>query len=84
MKYKNKTFRTHKPVSEREMLRVKHIGENSICQTIRTTYVLIDNMDLNREYIKRYLRLIMAMAKSMNTRLLEYREASKLMEGRDQ
>jgi len=57
-------FMKKKPVPERVMLDGKHGGANSICQTLRNMYLKTDD-----EYMKYNLRLVMAMAKSMNRRL---------------
>lgn len=57
------------PVSEEEMTREKFLGNYTICQTLRDTYVMVDNSE-----VKLKLRVIMAMAKVMDDKLHEYKK----------
>ena len=72
-------IREHQPVSEEIMTDSTHIGEHSICQTLRNIYALTDNLKANKGHIKLQTRIAMSMAKSMNRRLKRYK---KLMEGK--
>lgn len=66
-------MRIHEPVSEEKMMDGNHIGEHSICQTLRNIFALSDNLKANRDHIKLQVRIAMSMAKSMNRKLKEYK-----------
>ena len=67
-------MRIHEPIDESEMLNQKHIGEHSICQTLRNIYFLADNLKADKEHLKWQARLAMSMAKSMNRKLKQYKK----------
>lgn len=68
------SIRIHEPVSEEVMLDDEHIGEHSICQTLRNIYKLADNRKANIGHIKLQCRVAMSMAKSMNRQLKRYKD----------
>jgi len=57
------------PVSKRLIKSERFVGNNTICQTIRNTYFIC-----KQQSVRNQLRLIMAMAKSMDDRLVEYKK----------
>jgi hypothetical protein len=62
----------HEPVPESVMLEVDHLGEHSICQTLRNIYALSENVQANKMHIKLQARIAMAMVKAMNRQLKHY------------
>ena len=62
----------HEPVPESVMLEDDHIGEHSICQTLRNIYRLTDNPKAESYHIKLQTRTAMAMVKAMNRQLKRY------------
>ena len=62
----------HEPVPESVMLEEDHIGEHSICQTLRNIYALTDNVKAESYHIKLQTRTAMAMVKAMNSQLKKY------------
>jgi len=70
-------MRIHEPVSEEVMSDQEHIGEHSICQTLRNIYALAGNLKAERAHIKLQARIAMSMAKSMNRKLKEYSRKEK-------
>ena len=62
----------HEPVSEGEMKITKFAGNNTICQTLRDAYALIDSCHYNDAKLK--LRLAVAMGKAMDNKLQEYKK----------
>ena len=72
-------IRIHNPIDLKYMVDTKHIGEHSICQTLRNIYSLSDNLKANNGHIKMQARIAMSMAKSMNKKMVENkREISRL------
>ena len=63
-------LRKHEPVSEEQMNWVS--PKNTICETIRQAYHIIDN-----EEARLKLRIATAMAKSMSKKLTQYSEEWK-------
>lgn len=61
-------YKRRKPVSEKSMLKTRYEGHHTICQVLRDIYLLTNN-----EEIKLKCRLGMAMAKSMQDKLKEYK-----------
>lgn len=60
------------PVDVKEMEKLKFSGNFTICQTLRDTYAITQQED-----IRLRLRIIMAMAKSMDNKLREYKNIFK-------
>lgn len=61
-------YRRHEPVDIREMNRHRYDGHHSICQMLRDLYHMTADEDIRLK-----LRIAMAMAKSMNKKLQEYK-----------
>jgi len=64
------------------MIDNRHLGEHSICQTLRNIYALADNRKANIEHLKLQVRIAMSMAKSMAKRLKRYR--AKELQGKNE
>ena len=55
------------------MGRGRYENHYTICQKLRDMYHMMDEPDIRREEIKLTMRLCVAMAKAMNSRLQYYR-----------
>ena len=69
------SMRKHKPVPISKMKKRRHEGKMTICQILRNIYAMTNN-----EEIKMKCRIGTSMAKSMNKRLLYYKETYGEME----
>lgn len=61
-------YRRHNPVDISEMDRSRYQGHHSICQKLRDLFHMTENEEMKLE-----LRVCMAMAKSMNKKLQDYK-----------
>jgi hypothetical protein len=65
-------YKHREPVPESEMNRTRWHGHYTICQKLRDLYHALDEVEINREEAKLEIRIMMAMAKAMNSRLQHY------------
>ncbi len=65
-------YKHHEPVDISEMDRSRYQGHHSICQKLRDIFHMTEN-----EEIKIELRICMSMAKSMNSKLQDYKHAEE-------